>query len=208
MPWRGPVLLLALAAPAAGGSAPGGASVLWAPARYLGGRGLDLLDILEVSVGLGPGAKADVKYGINFLGVGRVRALRMGMDGRRPNVWWEADDQVGLFPFSLLGWPAHLAGRLLDDPQLTERAIQLAIAGSLGSQTVQRKELAEEGAVVLSDVVRMWRHTRWGDSLPVGAELHAGLAGARVMLKPLQALDFAVGIVGLDLDPWLAKSPF
>jgi hypothetical protein len=54
----------------------------------------------------------------------------------------------------------------------------------------------------------MWQHTRWGDSLPLGAEVHGGLAGVRLMAKPLQALDFTLGFVGLDIDPWLAKTPF
>ena len=49
------------------------------------------------------------------------------------------------------------------------------------------------------------RGTRWGDSLPVGAEVHAGIVGVRAIVKPLEVIDFALGFVFIDLDPWLAK---
>ncbi|NQT51141.1 hypothetical protein HQ576_03785 [bacterium] len=203
------VLLAALAAPAAGGSALATAGqVLWAPFRYVGGRVGDLFDIFDLNLGVGAGAKADVKYAVNFLGAGHVDAVRFGLTDGTLDLWQEKDREVGLFPFSLIGWPAHIAGRVLNNPRLSEDAIKLAVAHSLGTQTVDRQMLAREGAVVFHDVLRMWRHTTWGNSLPVGAEFHAGLVGVRVAAKPFQVLDFGLGFVGIDLDPWLRKRPF
>ena len=203
------VLVGALSAPDAGAAGLGRAGrLIGAPFRYAAGRFGDLLEALDLSVGLGPGVKLDAKYGVSFLGAGRVDAVRLGLCGRRLGLWREADRQLGLFPFSLLGWPAHAVGRLLANPGLADTALELALAASLGTQTIERKELIARGAIALTDSVKMWRHTTWGDSLPVGAEVHAGLIGARVMVRPLQIVDFAVGFVGIDLDPWLAKRPF
>ena len=141
--------------------------IAWAPVRYVGGRVGDLFDVVDLSVGIGPGAKADVKYGVNFLGAGRVEAVRLGLADGRLGAWSERDRSLGLFPFSLIGWPVHVAGRALDDPKLGERALELAVAHSLGTQCIDRKALAKEGAVVVHDALKMWRHTRWGDSLPL-----------------------------------------
>jgi hypothetical protein len=167
-----------------------------------------LLDVVDLNVGVGPGAKVDAKYGVHFLGAGSVRSVRVGLTDGRLRLWRERDEQVGLFPFSLLGWPAHAVGRIVNDPKLSEKALEIAIGASLGTHAVEREFIAKEGATVLKDVAQMWRHTTWGDSLPVGGEVHAGLVGARVMARPLQLVDFAVGFLGIDLDPWLAKKPF
>ena len=202
------LLVLVLAGPARGGALATVGRVAWAPFRYVGGRVADLFEVVDLNLGFGPGAKIDARYAVNFLGAGRVESVRLGLDHGRLRGWREADRQMGLFPLSLLGWPAAAAGRVLRNPELTEKAIELAVAGSAGSQTLERAELAREGAPVLISVVSMWRHATWGDSLPVGAEAHAGLVGARVLVKPLQLVDLAVGFVGLDLDPWLAKRPF
>jgi hypothetical protein len=202
-------LLTVLVCSADGGSALATAGrVVWAPFQYVGGRLLDAAEVVDLNVGVGTGAKVDVKYGVNFLGAGKVRAVRAGLADGTLDLWTERDRELGLFPFSLLGWPAHVAGRVLNDPKLSQKALELAVAQSLGTQTIEREVLAKEGAVVLRDAVKMWQHTRWGDCLPLGAELHGGLVGARVMAKPLQALDFTIGFVGLDIDPWLAKTPF
>lgn len=208
-PLAAAVLVAALGSSAEGGSALATtAKVLVAPLRYVGGRLGDFFEVFDLNVGLGDGVKLDVKYGVNFLGAGRVRSVRLGLADGRLDFWQERDRSLGLFPFSLLGWPAHLAGRVLGDPKLSEKALNLAMAHSLGTQTVDRELVAKEGAVVLHDVLKMWRHTTWGNSLPLGAEVHGGLVGVRVIAKPLQAMDFVLGFVGIDLDPWLAKRPF
>ena len=106
-----PVLLAALV----GGQAPA-ASVLsrvgkvaWAPVRYAGARGQDLLDVFEINVGIGRTAKLDLKYGVHFFCVGDVRAWRAGTIDRRAGTWRETDEGLSLFPLSLLGWPVHWA---------------------------------------------------------------------------------------------------
>ena len=55
-------------------------------------------------------------------------------------------------------------------------------------------------AFILKDTVEGPNHTRWADSFPIGAEAHLGV-GLRVMVRPLQLVDFLVGFAGLDLDP-------
>jgi len=204
--WVAAALAVAAWVPARGGG--GLAAVAWAPCRYVAGRVGDLLEVVELSVGVGPGAKVDAKYGVNFLGAGSVRSLRVGLRGGRPSAWGERDRQAGLFPFSLLGWPAHGVARLLQDRELAEKALYVAATTSLGTQTLEYRMAAEQGTAALRDVASMWRHTTWGESLPIGAEVHAGLVGARVMARPLELVDLAVGFVGIDLDPWLAREPF
>jgi hypothetical protein len=203
-------VFVAAAARPALGSSPLGlvGQVLWAPVRYVGGRVADLAEAVDLNVGIGDGAKVDVRYGVNFLGAGRVRAVRAGLHGGRLALWKEKDHTLGLFPLSLLGWPAHLVGRVANSRKLRDQALELATAHALGTQTVERDVVMRQAGTMLGDAVKSWRHTRWGDSLPIGGEVHAALVGARLVAKPLQLLDFAVGFAGIDLDPWLAKKPF
>ena len=203
------ILLALLPAPAqAGISLRGIGRTLWAPVRYAEGRVADLMDAVELNVGFGKGFKLDLKYGIHFLGIGQVRDWRLGVLDRRVGCWREIDDTLSLFPFSLLGWPVKAVARSFGDLDLAERAAFVATAGTLGIQYLDRKELCGDAAFILKDTVESWRHTRWGDSLPVGAEVHAGIVGVRAVVRPLQVVDFAVGFVGIDLDPWLDKTPF
>jgi hypothetical protein len=182
--------------------------VLWAPVVYVGGRVADLLEVVDLNLGVGAGGKADVKYGVNFLGAGRVDAVRFGLADGTLDLWSEQDREVGLFPFSLLGWPAHLVGRMMNEPGVSNRAWHIAVDYSLGTETMDRRWVAWESRKVVQDVLRAGVHTTWGNSLPLGAELHPGLVGVRVTAKPLQAVDFALGFVGIDLDPVLARRPF
>jgi hypothetical protein len=201
-------LVLAFAAPARGGAWRTTGRALWAPFQYVGGRVADLLDIVDVNVAIGPGAKFDVKYAVNFMGAGSADAVCLGLRDGGPWAWTESSEIHGLFPLNLLGWPASVAGRLLDDDELTDLLIEAAISGGIGTETIHREEVVRAGREKVQDMLRMWRGTNWGDSLPVGAEVHGGIVGARVIVKPLQAVDFAVGFIGLNLDRWLDKRVF
>ena len=216
-----PVLLAAL-----GGQAPAASllsrvgKVAWAPVRYAAARGQDLLDVFEINVGFGRTAKIDVKYGLHFFRVGDVRAWRAGSIDRRMGTWRETDDGLSIFPVSLLGWPVHWAADACGCRRLATDARFVARECTEGYQHVDRKELNGDPAFLWKDTVGGYygpihgvslptgfRHTRWGDSFPIGAELHAGV-GVRAVVRPLQLVDFVVGFVGIDLDPQLNKKAY
>jgi len=198
------VAIVAVLAGAARGGArrrgPGG------PAGYLRERALDLLDVVELHVGAGRGAKVDVRYGVHLFGLGDVRAWRAGAIDRRVGTWRELDSEIALLPLSILAWPVHYAAKGCGWRTLAGDARFVAQAGSEGVQHLDRKELNGDPAFVWKDTVEGPRHTRWGDSFPIGAEVHA-LVGVRAAVRPLQLVDFVVGIVGLELDPWLTREP-
>ena len=195
---------MAWATEAAAGARP--RSWLGAPVRYVRDRGLDLLDIVELNVGAGKGAKLSVKYGIRFFGLGSVRAWRVGTIDRRAGVWRELDTEFGILPLSLLAWPVHWGAERLGWRQLSADARFVARDGSRGFEHLDRKELNGDRVWLLKDTADGPIHTRWADSYPIGAEVHLGV-GARVMVRPLELADFVVGFVGVDLDPWLARNP-
>ena len=176
-----------------------------APLRYAAERGRDLLDVVEINAGIGRGAKLDLRYGLHLFGAGRVRAWRVGTIDRRVGRWRELDDQFAILPLSLLAWPIHHAARLCGARSLAADARFVAEAGSEGVQHLDRKELNGDPAFILKDTVEGPNHTRWADSFPIGAEAHLGV-GLRIMVRPLQLVDFLVGFAGVDLDPWLNET--
>ena len=177
-----------------------------APVRYVRGRVADALDVFELHVGIGRGAKVDVKYGLHFFGLGDVRAQRYGLLGRQAGTWREMDSEISLMPFNVLAWPVHYGAKAAGWHQLAADAQFVAQAGGDGVQHLDRKSLNGDPEFYVKDTVEGPRHTRWGESFPIGAEMHAWV-GVRAMARPLQLVDFAVGFVGIDLDPWLTKEP-
>lgn len=190
----------ALTSVAAGGGLPGRV------AGFLAERARDFLDIVELNVGVGRGAKLHLAYGVQFLGIGDVRSRRLGILDRRAGTWRELDTELGLFPLGLVAWPVHGAARLCGRGDLAADARFVAQDATDGFQHLDRKELNADPAFILKDTVTGPVHSCWGDSFPIGVEVHA-LVGFRATVRPLQFLDFLAGFVGLDLDPWLARSP-
>jgi len=174
----------------------------WAPLRYLHERLADLLDIVELNVGAGRGVKLDVKYGVQFLGLSDLRTRRVGILDRRVGAWREIDSEIGLLPFSFLAYPVEQVAGLCGWRRLAGDAAFVRHAGTLGIQYLDRKELHGDPEFFIKDTVEGPLHTRWGDSFPIGAEVHAGV-GIRFLLRPLQLVDFVAGFVGIELDPWL-----
>jgi len=180
--------------------------VAMAPVRYTHDRVKDLFDVFEVSLGAGRGAKVDVKYGVQLFGLGDTRPWRLGNIDRRMGLWRELDTELALFPFHLVAWPVHYVAKWTGCRSLASDTRFLARTGGEGVQHLDRKELNGDVAFFWKDTVSGYRHTRWGDSFPIGAEVHA-LVGARAMVRPLQLADFVVGFVGIDLDPQLNARP-
>jgi len=174
----------------------------WAPLRYLHERFADLLDVVELNVATGRGVKLDLKYGLQFFGFCDHRTQRFGLLDRRVGTWREIDSELGLLPLSYLAWPVEQAARALGARRLASDAQFVRQTGTRGIQYLDRKELNGDPVFFVKDTVEGPRHTRWGDSFPIGAEVHAGV-GIRFLLRPLQLVDFVVGFVGIELDPWL-----
>jgi len=192
--------LVALAPLAAAGSLPARLG------RFLAERAGDLLDVVEVNLGVGPGAKFHLAYGVQFFGIGDVRARRLGTLDRRLGTWRELDTELGLFPLSLFAWPVHHAAKLTGLRGLAASARFVAQDGSDGFRHLDRKELNGDPAFILRDTVSGPLHASWGESFSFGIEAHA-LVGGRARIRPLQFADFLLGFVGLDLDPWLQRAP-
>ena len=186
------------------GAAQAGAAL--APLRYLEARGRDLLEAVELNVGLGRGAKLSVKYGFQLFGLGDVRSQRFGTFGYGTGTWRELDFEAGFLPLSVLVWPVSYGAGLVGWHALASDARAAAQIGSEGVEYLDRKELNGDPAYFWKDTVEGPVHTRWGDCFAIGGEAHAGV-GLRAMIRPLQLVDFVIGIVGLDLDPWLETNP-
>ncbi len=200
-------LLMGLAGQACGDGALARARrAATAPLRYAHDRVKDLFDVFELNVGVGRGVKVDVRYGVQLFGLGDVKTWRLGNMDRRVGVWRELDSEIALFPLSLLAWPVRHGARLLGWRGLAQDAKFVAQAGTEGVQHLDRKELNGDVTFLWRDTVSGYRHPRWGDSFPIGAEVQAGV-GARVVVRPLQAVDFVLGFIGIDLDPELKARP-
>ena len=187
----------------AGEEAPRTAS---APVRYVRERALDLLDIVEVNVGVGRGAKVSVAYGIQLFGLGSVRSWRAGTIDRRAGTWREIDTEFAILPLSLAAWPVHYGAMAVGARGLAADAKFIAQAGSEGVEHLDRKELGGDPAWIVKDTVSGPVHTRWADTFPIGAEVHAGV-GLRARVRPLEIIDFVLGFVGVEMDPWLERNP-
>jgi hypothetical protein len=106
----------------------------------------------------------------------------------------------------VLAWPVHWGAKAAGRDQLAMDARFVARAGSEGVEHLDRKELNRDPAWIVKDTVSGPVHTRWADCFPIGAEVHA-FVGARAMVRPLELVDFVVGLVGIELDPWLERNP-
>lgn len=165
---------------------------------YVRGRALDLLDVAEVNIGIGPGLKAGMEYGVARTTLGLVEGERVGFDGRQVGMWAEKNASFGILPLSLAFAPFELV-RGAGEPW-RGLAVYGFEMGSLGAERTQRRDFVT--TAILYREARMagpW-HERPGDIASFGAELHLLVLGARVRFKPLEALDFLAGFVGIDLD--------
>ena len=178
-----------------------------APLRYVGRRAQDLLDVFELNASAGRSVKIDVRYGVQLFGYADdLETWRVGLMDRRAGTWREIDSEIALFPLSYLAWPIAKGAEACGWRQAASDVHFVYEAGTEGVQHLDRKELNGDVAFFWKDTVSGHRHTRWGDSFPIGVEAHLGV-GVRAVVRPLQLADFVVGFVGLDLDPWLNREP-
>ncbi|MFO0982620.1 MAG: hypothetical protein U1E76_12950 [Planctomycetota bacterium] len=153
-------------------------------ADYLRSRLYDTADMMPISVGAGPllyvGARVTVFLGsgLGYAATERVGWCRRAPDAAHgdlePRLQWR-EEELGV----LLAWMRT------DDPLPGAANLFLVYPDRGGFLALFRKRLPND----LFD---------WGSLLDVEAELHLAV-GIRAAISPVQALDWLVGWVGLDL---------
>ena len=186
--------------------ASGGLKVAQGIGGYLGGRVLDFLDVFELDVGLGLGAKAGVEYGLGRTTLGVVEAQRIGLDGRQVGTWSEQNAAYGILPVSLVFAPFELL-RGAGEPWKS-LAVYGFEMGSIGAERTSRDSFATTSVLYRKAQMAGPWHERPGDTCAVGAEAHVLLVGARARVKPFELVDFLLGFVGIDLDRQLDHPQF
>lgn len=184
-----------------GPAVQGGSSLAKGIGGYVLGRVSDALDVFEANVAIGPGLKAGVEYFVLRTTLGYVHAQRMGFDSHQVGTWGELNVAYGIFPASLAFAPFEL---VKNQGEVWE---SLAVCGfelgSVGVERTLREDFATNAVLYREAVMAGPWHERRGDICSAGAEVHAGLIGARLRFKPLELVDFVLGFVGVDLDPQL-----
>ena len=173
---------------------------------YLGDRVVDFVDMAEVNVSLGIGAKAGVEYGLGRTTLGYVEALRIGHDGRQVGAWTERNAAYGIFPASPVCAPFEVV-RNAGEPWHT-LAVYGFEMGSLGAERTERQGFATTAILYdKAEMVSLW-HSRPGDMCSIGADVHLLFVGGRARFKPLEMVDFVLGFVGINLESWLDRPGF
>ncbi len=141
---------------------------------YLPNRLLDVIDLLKVSVGVGPGFGLELYASENFwLSYLNYRSWRLGIDGRSTGLYEEGRYRE---------W--HLGDRRGDAD-----AKGRALIGVLGPMRAYEAPL-RDGVPALPPVPK--------NAWDIGVQAHALIAGAEVLIRPYELFDFVVGLWGDD----------
>jgi hypothetical protein len=153
-------------------SATGEASVARQAGHYFLSRFYDMLDIVDFSVGAGPGFLVNVRATklAQFVG-GYSDAYRIGFRGRSAGIWRERRKEVGV---SLLYY------------QKVERE---RIAGWVESFRSDTMDL---------DTTQIYANNNDRAFTGIGVTIHA-LVLVDINVRPMQALDFALGWLTIDV---------
>lgn len=146
-----------------------GKVVLW-PVNLI----TDLLDVftIEVGVGLGAGAKAQVTEPVSAGAQFALGQTMVGFQTRHPSVRAAFENYIDIFPFEI-------------------RGVSEASYGTFGASAVNH---GGTGFKVPSDRLYMNRRDYYG----IGAEVLAGVPAAKVQVHPLQLYDWLLGLVFID----------
>ncbi|MFP4057732.1 MAG: hypothetical protein ACLF0G_12775 [Candidatus Brocadiia bacterium] len=177
-------------------------SVATGSVAYVRNRVLDAVDVVELNVGVGPGAKAGVEYGLARTTLGWVQSQRIGLDGRQAGIWSERNASYGIFPASVAFLPFELVREAGDTWQAL--AVYGFELGTFGIERIERDRLATTTVLYHEAKAAGPVHERLGDAFSFGGDVHAGLLGARARVKPLELFDFVLGFAGVNLDRHLA----
>jgi hypothetical protein len=141
-------------------------------AHYFLSRWYDLLDIVDFSVGAGPGFLVHAQVTkLAQVGIGYSDSRRFGLRGRSPGVWREIRQEVGV---SLLYY------------QKIERE---KIAGWVETMRCEKMDL---------DTAEVYGNNNDRSFLGVGATVHLGVL-VDVNVRPMQAIDFVLGLFTIDV---------
>lgn len=153
-------------------TAGGGRSLAGATAHYFLSRWYDLIDIVDFSIGAGPGFLVNVRLTkLAQIGGGWSDSRRIGFRGRSAGVWREIRKEVGV---SLLYY------------QKIERE---KIAGWVETMRVEKMDL---------DTSDVYADNNDRSFLGVGATVHVGVL-VDVNARPMQAVDFVLGLFTIDV---------
>ena len=166
---------------------------------YFKNRGADLLDVLDISAGVGPVGRISVQYGMGNWGLGWTETYRARFGGRSLLAKEQAQE-IALLPPPL----AQIVFLLHTYDMFIEGEAPLAWPF---------EGIADEDERAIFPLAVPWIHRSWtcfycsqylGDGVvgappvAIGAEIHA-LIGLRARIYPIEIADFLVGIFGFDL---------
>lgn len=197
------LLLIGLLAVVCGCAAPPENGLL----RYGGSRLLDLADIAEIGLEVGPSFRVNAQYALGVAGVssGEMITARLGQRSMLVET-----DRYTLAPVPFpLGAPFLLILAPFEayEPEETLMVVTLGydeqIERMLGGRLAPLPSdwcptVTQLGCLSRAECGATGRQTAWPRMFAVGAE--AGwLVGARVRIYPVEIVDFAGGIFTLDL---------
>lgn len=175
--------------------------------RYASNRGLDFLDVFEIGVEAGPSFRVDLKYGFGFAGIGSQKAYLARLGQRNMVVesdWYEMAPMPFPLGAPLLGllypWDIYLPKQsLLENTLGHETETQTPIAGSLDDAAREGStEVTRLACITLRGCRPTAKEVLWPKMFPIGGEL-MWLVGVRARVYPVELLDFAMGLFGLDV---------
>jgi hypothetical protein len=158
--------------------------------HYFSARGRDLLDIFEVSVHGGKGARLDVRYGIGMFGggIGAVQGVRLG---QRSLIHTDGLLEAAPIP-GPLGVPLAAIAVLTIDGATSSKYVWAPL--SLVGWARDEEERMEYVMCVLLGGKGV---PEWPKSFQIGAEITLGV-GVRARIYPVELLDFLAGLFGYD----------
>jgi len=200
----GVVLALAMARPASATQSSGNplGNILGSATSIGGNVLMGLVDCIELNGGVGPGFKLALEAVFTRIGVGYVRSMRAGLDGRQFGTWSERDAMMGLAPFSLLLAPCELMKGRGETWTGLANAFEMT---TLGVERVERENLNTSTILYHKSIMIGGWHQRPGDRYSIGGEAHLLYVGGRLRFKPVQLAAVLLGIFGIDISARLAS---
>ncbi len=184
-----------------------------AAARYAANRFYDFMDIFDVSLSVGPWARAEAQYLVGFWGFGATDCTRLRLGGRSWVLEEESTTVSTLpFPTSLVLFPSYFAAEddvtasIITFGGISYENEYAKYPDPLWAGIPQDRDRIKLAVVERKPKEHAFRLT--GDSFAVGLDAHL-IVGGRVRVMPLQILDFIAGIfgwnlVGDDIQPYRA----
>ncbi len=189
------------------------------PCDYLADRGYDAMDMFALNISGGYGYDLGFEYGISSFGSASGAPENLGLDGRQAGYWIESRKKRAFLPISLLAIPVEWVKTGFDDIAWNDPEVSDYLWGADDSKIEEwhgNRLFTKERHFRMSP---LWIPVRllpgdevterpWADAFPIGVHAMFGL-GIRVQFRPVQALDFILGIFFIDMagDDSLTVTP-